>query len=117
MKIIPENFPGLISPDEFTIITTEDTISDLIKIINSELIRLCNSEQLSGLDPIVEVYLGDDFDEKVTDEMVEAIRELYQAIGWGDISYKHEDETSESYENHIFIFHFDMTKNKHGIQI
>jgi len=110
MKLVEVDLKDLITPDKFELTSEDDLFDRLVSIVNNELENEAdNGEEIfDTAEACVEIILNadDDFSNDITPEMAVALNELYQSIGWKEVTYEHQEETEEYEESHVFKFYF-----------
>ena len=112
MKLTEFSKQDLVTPDQFTLVSQDDLFDKLVTTVNDELIFELDSEneRYDTADAHIEAVLTDrDFDDEISQEMINEVCKLYMSVGWRLVTYEHNPETDDEYEAHIFKFYF-----KHG---
>ncbi len=103
---------NLIGPDQFTLISQEDILEDLVEKINEQLESAIDEEEIyDSSDAKVEIFISPDemeneINEAYNNDIIEAIRVGYISRGWKSVAYEFEEDDEETYASHKFTFYF-----------
>jgi len=103
---------NLVGPDQFSLISQEDILEDLVEKINEQLEAAVDEEEIyDSSDAKVEIFISPDetenqVDEAYNDDIVEAVRIAYTTRGWKHVAYEFRQEDEYRCANHKFTFYF-----------